>query len=198
MTFNTVAGAIDSIAITTEDQLPAFARITGGGWRTTGSGGEAVRSSHGLTLHCDILLSNNLQINWDRGQKWHIDKVVEKAFCDDSPFFTPEPPAAPADTYVGVDSGKLNNSGTAIACWVFEDHGEIASDTDGEDRALIRIFTGIELGDYTFEPSDVDVTDPSSVENACPLPVGATEVLFVPLSDLAGGNLQFHFDQPHK
>ena len=74
---------------------------------------------------------------------------------------------------------------------------------------MIRIFTGIALADYLviFKPSDVDVTildindtDPKHVKNACPLPDGdeVEEVLFVDLMPIDGGNLQFHFDQPHK
>ena len=183
-----------SLSIPDDEELPALARITGSGWRVTGSGEEAVRSSHGLTLHCDILLSNNLQINWDRGEKWHIDKFVDDAFCEDDPDFTPEPPDAPADTYIGVDLGKLNNKDEAVACWIFEDHGEVAGDPDGPDRALIRIWepgTAPDISDF-----DLAGDDPCKVGSIPPTP--GNTVLFVALQDIDGGNLQFHFDQPHK
>ncbi len=191
------SGTIDNIAITVVEELPEFARITGGGWRVTGSGGEDVRSSGGFTLHCDILLSNNLQINWRDGgsNKWHINKVVDAAFCEDDPDFTPEPPAAPADTYVGVDVGKLNNStdpAGSVACWVFEDHGEVAGDPDGPDQAMIRVWdtgAGPAIGDF-----DLSSDDPCKLVSD---PPGAETVLFVPRSDV-DGNFQFHFDQPHK
>jgi hypothetical protein len=188
------SGAIDNINIETEEELPAFARITGGGWRVTDPDGIDVRSSHGFTLHCDILLSNNLQINWQDGgsNKWHINKFVDAAFCEDDPDFTPEPPVAPADTYVGVDVGKLNNVDGSVACWILEDHGEVAGDPDGPDQALIRVWdvgAGPAIGAF-----DLTSDDPCMV--ASDPPDGDT-VLFVPLSDVKG-NLQFHFDQPHK
>ncbi|MCH8826345.1 MAG: hypothetical protein IIB16_05250 [Chloroflexi bacterium] len=171
----------------------ANARITGGGWRVTGSNGESIRVSNGLTLHCDITLSNNLQINWDGGSKWHINKFVDAAFCLDDPDFTPEPPDSPADTYVGVDVGKLNNSSEAVACFILEDHGEVKNDPDGPDRSLIRIWkpgTAPALADF-----DLSGPDPCKVDSSPP--TTSNTVLYVPHSDV-NGNLQFHFDQPHK
>lgn len=152
------SGAIDNINLEIEEELPVFARITGGGWRVTGSGDEAVRASNGLTLHCDILLANNLQINWNDGgsNKWHINKFVDAAFCYDHPDYTPEPPVAPADTFVGLDVGRLNNVDGAVACFILADHGEIGSDPDGNDQSLIRIW---EVG---FDPgiTAADLDDP--------------------------------------
>lgn len=179
-------------ALAIEPELPALARITGGGWRVTALGGEAVRSSNGLTLHCDRLLSNNLQINWrDPGSnKWHINKIVDAAFCYDQDGFEPEPPDAPANTYIGLDLGKLNNStdpAGSVACWIFEDHGE----KDDPDQALIRIWdTGVDPG---ISPDDLDDTDFDCSGDPS---ADGDVVLFVPLSDV-NGNLQFHFDQPH-
>jgi hypothetical protein len=189
------SGAIDNLRVRPEHELPAFARITGGGWRVTGSNGESVRSSNGLTLHCDLTLANNLQVNWDGGNKWHINKVVDAAFCFDDPAFTPEPPAAPADTYVGLDVGKLNNADGAVACFILADHGEVAGDPDGPDQALIRIW------DVGFDPGITadDLDDPGfdCLASSSDPYTDPNTVLFVPLSDVSG-NLQFHFDQPHK
>ena len=177
------------------ETLPVLARITGGGWRVTGSGDEAVRSSNGLTLHCDITLSNNLQINWDKGKKWHINKVVDAAFCEDDPAFTPEPPRSPADTYIGLDVGKLNNVDGSVACFILEDHGEVAGDPDGPDQALIRIW------DVGFDPgiteADLGMPGFDCLASTSDPATDPDTVLFVPLSDV-NGNLQFHFDQPHK
>ena len=189
------SGAIDNIEITVEEVMPAFARITGGGWRVSGTNGESIRSSNGLTLHCDIELANNLQINWNGGQKWHINKLVDAAFCLDDPDFTPEPPAAPADTYIGIDVGKLNNDTSAgsFACFIFTDHGEVASDPDGEDQALIRIW------DVGFDPEITadDLDDAGFDCSSDAANADANLVLSVDLQDVDGGNLQFHFDQPH-
>lgn len=174
---------------------PVSARITGGGWRVTGSNGEEIRSSGGFTLHCDIALSNNLQISWGKGEKWHIDKVVDAAFCKDDPEFTPGPPVAPADTYFGLDVGKLNNKDGSVACFKLEDHGETASDPDGPDQALIRIWkAGYDPGISAEDLSDprfdcrVSESDPATDPNT---------VLYVPESDIRG-NFQFHEDQPHR
>jgi hypothetical protein len=174
---------------------PALARVTGGGWRVTGSDGVDVRSSGGFTLHCDITLSNNLQINWGQGNKWHINKFVDAAFCKDDPEYTPEPPDAPADTYFGLDVGRLNNTDGSVACFKFEDHGERSGDPDGPDQALIRIW---EVG---FDPgiSAEDLDDPGFdclVSDSDPSTDSHT-VLFVPESNIKG-NFQFHEDQPHK
>jgi len=187
------SGAIDNIDVTT---LPILARITGGGWTRDADipNSVPVRSSRGLTLHCDITLSNNLELNWrdpDEGrQKWHINKVVDFAFCRDDPSFEPNPPDAPADTFIGVDLGKLNNTEETIACWVFEDHGEPGT----ADRALIRVFAY----DTTLKPGDFDLSgdDPCKVVDIPP--TSSNTVLYVPLGLIEGGNLQFHFDQPHK
>lgn len=177
------------------ENLPAQARITGGGWRVTSSDNGDVRASNGLTLHCDITLSNNLQVNWSGGQKWHINKVVDAAFCEDDPFFTPEPPRSPADTYIGLDVGKLNNVDGSVACFILEDHGEVAGDPDGPDQSLIRIWA------VGFDPgiSADDLDDPGfdCLASSSDPTTDPNTVLFVPLSDV-NGNLQFHFDQPHK
>jgi hypothetical protein len=172
-----------------------MARITGGGWRVAGSEKEDIRSSGGFTLHCDIKLSNNLQINWGNGQKWHINKVVDAAFCKDDPAYTPGPPVAPADTYFGLDVGRLNNRDGSVACFKLEDHGETAKDPDGPDQALIRIW---KVG---FDPgiSAEDLDDPGFdclVRKSDPAK-DLNTVLFVPESDIQG-NFQFHEDQPHK
>jgi len=173
----------------------ALARITGGGWRVTGSDGVDVRSSGGFTLHCDITLSNNLQINWGQGNKWHINKFVDAAFCKDDPAYTPGPPDAPADTYFGLDVGRLNNKDGSVACFKFEDHGERSGDPDGPDQALIRIWeVGFDPGiraEHLDDPGFdclVRVSDPSTDSHT---------VLFVPESNIKG-NYQFHEDQPHK
>lgn len=177
------SSAVDNIEITVLEET-ASARVTGGGHQFTmvGTDNEQVRVTRGFTLHCDITLSNNLEINW-RGNKWHIDKFVDDAFCYDDPAYDPDPPPAPADTYVGLDAGRLNGDDGSVACWVFEDHGEPGK----EDRAMIHIW---EAG---YDPGITDLT----ADNPCGEP-GEHTVLYVPLSELKGGNVQFHYDQPHK
>ena len=51
-------------------------RMTGGGGQNVEIGGIYV--TRGFTIHCDLVLSNNLEINWP-GNKWHIDKPLTLA-----------------------------------------------------------------------------------------------------------------------
>lgn len=178
------SGTMDNIEITVLEET-ASARVTGGGHQITviDDSGDRVRITRGFTLHCDITLSNNLEINWPGGNKWHIDKLVDDAYCEDNPDFAPDPPKAGADTYVGIDLGTLNNTQAAWACWIFEDHGEPGS----SDRALIHIFQpGHDPG------IDVSGDDPCGTE------FGPNSLVFVALQEITGGNIQFHEDQPHK
>jgi len=141
--------------------------------RMTGGGGQIrvdeVRITRGLTLHCDILLSNNLEINWTGGNKWHLDKPITYAKCIDDPNVDPVPPAAPFDTFIGKAVGRLNGVDGSHVEFIFVDDGEPGT----TDKATIMIWA----------PGDDPNTD--------------TPVLEV--SDfLTHGNLQAHEDQPHR
>jgi len=138
---------------------PGVGRMTGGGFKV----GD-VKVTGGFTLHCDITLSNNLEINWDKN-KWHLDKPITKAQCIDDPAIEPPPPAAPFDTFIGEGYGRLN----------------------GEDGSFIK-FTLVDAG----EPGTNDMVK-LEIWSA-----GGTKVLDLPLSKLDIGNIQAHFDQPHR
>ena len=138
--------------------------------RFTGGGGQLVTIgqiyvTRGFTLHCDILLSNNLEINWP-GNKWHTDKPFTAVACLDDPAINPDPPPAPVDTYVGDGSGSLNGVGGARARIVLKDSGE---------RGGVNDFASIQVWD-----------------------ANGVLVLDLPLSPLTNGNIQAHFDQPHR
>ena len=140
-------------------------RMTGGGRQITIGG---VKITRGFTIHCDIVLSNNLQINWP-GHKWHLAKPLTSATCIDDPAIDPTPPPAPFDTFVGEGLGSLDGVPGSLVRFTFIDAGEPGG---LNDKAQIQIFSG---------------STP-----ATPL------VLDVPLTFLTNGNLQAHFDQPHK
>jgi hypothetical protein len=141
-------------------------RMTGGGHQIRV---DNVRITRGFTIHCDIVLSNNLEINWP-GNKWHIAKPLTSAECIDDPAVSPLPPAAPFDTFIGEGVGRLNGVEGSIVRFTFVDAGEPGK---GTDSATISIWA---------PGADPDVDTP---------------VLFV--SDLlSGGNIQAHYDQPHK
>lgn len=108
---------------TTQENLQG--RMTGGGVKAMGDGGEVV--TLGLTLHCDILLSNNLEINWG-GHQWHLAKPITSAICTDEPNIAPPPPAAPIDTFEGTAYGRLDGVGDSFIEFRFQDAGEPGRD----------------------------------------------------------------------
>lgn len=136
-------------------------RMTGGGKQITVGGLSITR---GFTIHCDITLSNNIEINWGKNQ-WHLDKPITKALCLDDPNIDQRPPNAPFDTFIGEAIGRLNGANGSLLKFTFVDAGEPGRN----DLAGFQIW------------------DPSG-----------NLVLNVPLSKLDNGNIQAHFDQPHK
>jgi hypothetical protein len=138
-------------------------RFTGGGHQVRVG---AARVTRGLTIHCDLLLSNNLEVNWG-GNQFHMTEHLLTVACTDDPAITQAPPAAPLDTLVGVGTGRYNGSAGYTIEFTLVDAGE----PGGNDQAALLIYE-------TLNPANV--------------------VLDVPLQLLSGGNLQAHYDQPHK
>ena len=138
--------------------------------RFTGGGSQVrvgdVRVTRGLTIHCDLLLSNNLEVNWG-GKRFHMTEHLTTVECSDDPGIIQAPPAAPLDTLIGVGTGRYNGADGYTIEFTLQDYGEPGTD----DRMAIKIY-------QTANPANV--------------------VLNVPLQKLSGGNLQAHFDQPHK
>jgi hypothetical protein len=143
----------------TETSPLCSGRFTGGGWQIA----DDVKITRGFTLHCDLRLSNNLEINWG-GNQFHLLEHLTTIECSDSPDIDQRPPDAPLDTMVGTGTGRFNGVDGYSITFRLEDHGEPGK----FDRAAILI------------------TGPSGV------------VLDVPVQNLTGGNLQAHYDQPHK
>ena len=153
------------VVIPDEDCGPDISngRFTGGGHQIRVDG---VRVTRGLTLHCDLLLSNNLEINWN-GNSFHTTEHLTTIVCSDDPAIIQAPPPAPLDTMVGTGTGRYNgNDGYSIE-FTLVDGGEPGS---GVDQARFLI------------------TEDAS---------GAV-ILDVPLQPITGGNLQAHYDQPHR
>ena len=109
--------------------------------RMTGGGGQQVTLgdiyvTRGFTIHCDITLSNNVEVNWP-GNKWHLDKPLTEAACIDDPNISPEPPPAPFDTFLGRGVGRLNGVDGSRIEFTFIDAGEPGGQND---KAGIRIY----------------------------------------------------------
>ena len=97
---------------------PVMGRMTGGG-SVFGS-----RVTHGFELHCDASeVPNNLQVNWDKGNKFHLESL-DSARCSDDPKIDEAPPVAGFDTYKGKGTGRYNGVSGATIEFTFTDAGE--------------------------------------------------------------------------
>jgi hypothetical protein len=146
-----------------QDCGTATGRFTGGGKQIDVNG---VAITKGLTIHCDLLLSNNLEINWAQHQ-FHMEDHTLTVSCTDDLNIEQKPPAAPLDTIIGIGTGRYDNN----------------------DGYTVR-FKLVDAG----EPGKNDMAELKIWETANP----ANIVLNLPLTFLTGGNLQAHYDQPHK
>ncbi len=101
--------------------------MTGGGSVFTSVG---VRVTHGFELHCSKSVTpNNLEVNWGKGNKFHLTELTA-ASCSDDPAISPAPPDAGFDTYRGSGTGTYNGVPGATAEWTFTDAGEPGGGTD--------------------------------------------------------------------
>jgi hypothetical protein len=95
-------------------------RMTGGGSIFTAAG---ARVTHGFELHCNIAdVPNNLEINWDGGNNFHLTSLTSVT-CIDDPAIAPPPPNAGFDTYIGTGVGTCNGLPATIS-FVLTDPGE--------------------------------------------------------------------------
>lgn len=145
------------------EQELGFGRFTGGGHQIMIGN---VKITRGLTIHCDLVLSNNLEINWP-ANKFHMTEHLTTVACTDDPEIIQAPPPAPLDTLIGVGSGRWNGIAGYTVEFTLQDWGE----PGGNDRMAILIY---------------ETANPANVK------------LNVPLQLMTGGNLQAHYDQPHK
>ena len=112
-------------------------RMTGGG----SFGGQqrgAVTFRHGFQLHCDLSQPNRLQINWGKGNKFHLTQL-DSATCSDDVSIDEGNPVAGFDTFVGSGVGRMNGVDGFIINFTFTDAGEPGK---GVDLAKISITGG--------------------------------------------------------
>jgi len=107
-------------------------RMTGGGSVFTLDG---TRVTRGFEIHCDLRPPNNLEVNWAKGQRFHLTQLTS-AVCTDSPAITQEPPRAPFDTFTAEGTGLLKGVPGATIRFVFVDAGEPGVN----DTAMIKIW----------------------------------------------------------
>jgi hypothetical protein len=123
---------VQSLTVQTSTTLPASGRMTGGGSNIDVGIG---RITKGLTIHCDITLSNNIEINWP-GHKWHLDKPIDTAECILDPLYHQPPPAAPFNTFNGTATGQLDGVDGAKLVFTFIDAGEPGKN----DKVALKIW----------------------------------------------------------
>lgn len=107
-------------------------RFTGGGNQVEVADAKVTR---GLTIHCDLLLSNNLEVNWG-GNHFHMLEHLSTVACTDSPDIDQNPPKAPLDTLIGIGTGRYNNVDGFTISFTLVDAGEPGT----SDQMAIRIF----------------------------------------------------------
>jgi hypothetical protein len=115
--------------------LPASAHLPG---RMTGGGsiqcGDVGRVTYGFELHCIFpentlpIEPNNLEINWGRGNNFHLTTLMT-AICTDTAVIQ-QPPSAPFDTMEGTGTGLLNGVPGATISFILIDAGEPGAGAD--------------------------------------------------------------------
>ncbi|MHB9111758.1 MAG: hypothetical protein ACYC4D_03905 [Thermoleophilia bacterium] len=134
-------------------------RMTGGG-TIISSLPSFEKVSHGMELHCDATLApNNLQVNWGKGNKFHLESLVS-ASCSDDPAIDPGSPTASFDTHQGSGTGRYNGVSGATAEWTFTDAGEpgkndtakiVIRDASGN---VVLAKTGLLTGNHQAHPDN--------------------------------------------
>ncbi len=85
---------------------------------------DGMRVTHGFELHCLAWKGpNNLEVNWDKGNKFHLESLTG-AVCSDDAGIDEAPPVAGFDTYVGSGAGRYNGLSGATIEFTFTDAGE--------------------------------------------------------------------------
>lgn len=98
----------------------AVGRMTGGGRLEI----PDMIVTHGFELHCDVTdLPNNLEVNWDGGNRFHLGELTVVR-CLDDPSIEPSPPNAGFDRYEAHGTGSYNGEDGATIYFEFTDAGE--------------------------------------------------------------------------
>jgi hypothetical protein len=150
-------------------------RVTGGGSIfATVNGVPNIRVTHGFELRCDPNdKRQSLEINWDGGNNFHLDKIINSVVCFDDPTTQPPPPPGTAiDTYAGntLFNGHAGFHGFGYA---------VGTGTCNKQPATIY-FILIDAG----EPGTSDTAEYHIVSSGCTLDAGPAQLL--------KGNHQFH------
>jgi len=112
------------------------------GWMTGGGSVFAgtMRVTHGFELDCDAAKGGHLEVNWGKGNRFHLDSLTTAA-CSDDAAIAAAPPKSAFDTLTGGGSGRYNNVPGATVEFTFSDAGEPGSG----DYVAIKVFDASHL-----------------------------------------------------
>lgn len=128
---------LSDIRIKAQNLEPTQVFMEGGG----SIGNTSVR--HGFELHSkDSAGPNSLQINWGKGNKFHLETLID-ASCSDDPAINERKPVAGFDTYKGKGTGRYNGISGATAEWTFTDAGEPG--INDYAKVVIKDANGVEV-----------------------------------------------------
>jgi len=133
-------------------------RMTGGGSVFTEDG---TRVTHGLRLECDADLGpNNLQINWGRGERFHLEELTS-AVCTLDEDINSGPRPASFNTHEGTGVGSYKNEAGATVEWKFTDAGEPGVDdyswikvTRAGGEVVLEVSGFVQNGNYQAHDSN--------------------------------------------
>jgi hypothetical protein len=83
-----------------------------------------LRTANGVVIE-----PNNLEINWDTGDNFHLT-ALDTAVCSDSPLFDEGQPPAGFNTMEGSGTGTFNNVPGATIQFMLIDNGEPGAGAD--------------------------------------------------------------------
>lgn len=117
-------------------------RMTGGGSVFSGLN----RITHGFEVHCNVEnLPNNLEVNWGRGNRFHLEELLT-ATCTEDPDIVQSPPNhSPFDTFIGTGIGTCNGVSGALISFTFVDGGEPGFRHDSADIEITGCPEGLAL-----------------------------------------------------
>jgi hypothetical protein len=154
-------------------------RFTGGGKEIDVGGAPMnVAITEGLELDCDLMGSQNLEINW-LGNQFHLEDFT---FAACSFVSNPAPPKAPVNTMNGEGTGKYDQTDGYTIVFTLVDNGEPGVN----DTACFEIYSPAAAAtlNLTGNPTcdTLHSTDPG-------------DILDLPSTHLTFGNIQAHPDQ---
>jgi hypothetical protein len=126
-------------------------RMTGGGRLDL----DDMIVTHGFELHCDVdEVPNNLEVNWDGGNRFHLDELT-RVDCIDDPSINPRPPRAGFDLMEGGGTGTYNGEEGATIYFVLTDAGEPGSNDiarllirDADDNIVLDVRANLDMGNH--------------------------------------------------